>query len=592
MQRSKPLLEKRGAPTIRAIGGATASTVEQNRALRSLAEPTLHGGGRVGFATASPEIVEVGNPSLLRCVPRSTTNKHRVRGLDTPYAERVAARDVKCGGGSRFGVDDICEPVVVLRRPMRLVNHRAANTASGHCLVSLTDAGFAGETEDRGRHHVRVARVGGDDDKENASRSGSAGLVAFEAMYMHNGGSQALDRGHDIESELGAEKPLPMKRRKSDDGERNKKAKLEKERGCESDSGLPPGQHHHHHHHKKAAKVGEDQEESRSTDGANVHGICTLKEGSLKLKISLHRPHAATTPEADGALAPKPPSGDKFPQDHSQPGSPLALARYNYPDTAATQGLNLVPGCSVKVKCSRDNLSADSAGSNLSTGQHLSQDTRTIRTMSRKNLSPGHYVPYPVVQNRRRLIQDTSKMKKKVRNVEPPHEPEPRARANPSHQQHTFHHVQVTVGQNGGRGIVNHSSILDHPSVHSRMFAGPQIPTGSNSVGPTGQNLMAPLDVSKGAQGATGGALKQRPGKSRAPGPSQEHQPLDLSKPAGKQDAPPFKPPSKVGPAPELHYIPPIGVLYMKPKSRQRLDGIVQKLWAKQSGVAEMAQFK
>ncbi|KAL1436011.1 hypothetical protein MTO96_010768 [Rhipicephalus appendiculatus] len=106
------------------------------------------------------------------------------------------------------------------------------------------------DRETRGRcdadeHHVCAALANGE--KQHPG-----------AMYAQNG--DALDGA---QPSLGA----PLKRRRSEDGERNKRA---------------------------TAAAGAADEQHHQPNSGDVHGVCTLEEGSLKLKISLHRPHAVT----------------------------------------------------------------------------------------------------------------------------------------------------------------------------------------------------------------------------------------------------------------------------------------------------------
>ncbi|KAL3204421.1 hypothetical protein MRX96_011438 [Rhipicephalus microplus] len=160
--------------------------------------------------------------------------------------------------------------------------------------LSSDDAEEHKDCETRGRcdeHHVCGALANGEQQHPGA-------------MYAQNG--DALDGAQPL---LGA----PLKRRRSEDGERSKRAR-DFQRGCESDGDLPTSvgaqtttqhHHHHHHHHKKAATGAAD--EHHQPDSGDVHGVCTLEEGSLKLKISLHRPHAVTPDGLSALPTGKPP---------------------------------------------------------------------------------------------------------------------------------------------------------------------------------------------------------------------------------------------------------------------------------------------
>uniref|UniRef100_A0A131YWI1 Uncharacterized protein n=1 Tax=Rhipicephalus appendiculatus TaxID=34631 RepID=A0A131YWI1_RHIAP len=493
------------------------------------------------------------------------------------------------------------------------------------------------------------------------------------AMYAQNG--DALDGA---QPSLGA----PLKRRRSEDGERNKRARgADFQRGCESDGDLPtsggggaqsttPHHHHHHHHHKKATAATGAADEHHQPNSGDVHGVCTLEEGSLKLKISLHRPHAVTP---DG-LSPtgKPPSGDKAAHASSRPQSPLAKSEEEravttvsnthsptaqpisdstvqkvdavFPlvdsdcdpkhDVFALPPSPVSPLVVRKVELPKapspqevaSDLTKDSpitdtydasaaaidnairvdkqaicgdlqlrsalnkpvsntAVSNatatskahhsntalLSSGNHaiskelsLTMDTcarehNSAGGRTRKSTNPGHYVAYQAPHNRRRLIQDTSKLRGKMRS--PIEFPAPlESRKSPQ----SFHHVNMSVGQNGGRGFVNHNSILDHPSVHARMFP----PPGASPA------RLASLLTSNKPQGLS--AAKQSAVHSKAGTSSDVHQPLDLSKAVTK--------PTKMARLAQTtgNYVPPIMLFYMRSRSRQRLEHIVVKLWAKQ----------
>ncbi|CAN7989208.1 unnamed protein product [Ixodes hexagonus] len=572
------------------------------RPRRSLfVEPTRGHGGHGGFATtAFSKISEVGNPSLLRCVPRQTAAVAVSRPRDSPFALCRLAVDI---------YDESPSPLNVRRR--RRITQRGVRSTCR--LVPVNDS------RDDVRHY-HVSRSRGDDDKENRSPSASTTIpaVALPAMYAHNGAAASPPPPQDLAADLqlsGPEKTVPMKRRKSDDGERSKKPKLESQRGCESDSGLPPPPplpaHHHHHHHRKTATAvaattpGVKVPEDASSNGNSVHGVCTLKEGSLKLKISLHRPPA--TPDGD-CLSP---STKQLPHDadnsglandspqsgamHASNAAPSLRAQLEQPSKdsgvpttvyGGGGGDHLWPTSGYKHLDEQLRLEPEDSArsvqvSDLFVGSYgdvangpLQSPTRTGASRPRKNLSPGHYVPYSVPQNRKRLIQDTSKLKKRAPNVDqtPLQTPTDRTR----HQQ-TFRHTQV--GQNGG--VVHHSSILDHPSVHSRMFA--DSPQGTDVLrgSPSATRLAAP---SAPAVGSKWKHQQPSKGKANSTVSSQEYQPLDLSKPVPKNAnlaaalARPIQ--EATVRTRENSYIPPIGVFYMKPRSRQRLDGVIQKLWA------------
>lgn len=556
---------------------------------------------------------------------------------------------------------------------------RPINQPLVHSADLVASSPHSNDTQVRGArspcgydHHVRLAVF---DDEEPGERRP-------DAMYAQNGDA-AADGGHAL-----ARPPLltspPVKRRRSEDGERTKRtARGDVQRGCESDSGLPSGgqalashHHHHHHHHKKTG--GSDGADQAKGD---LHGVCTLEEGSLKLKISLHRPHAVTP---DGLSTAKPP-GDKATtsrplsppspakseaDEHASCGSvtarhsPASLAaadgavrkvesvsqnlccgsnqtldavcseslfasfavrKVELPKLPTSDGVaselstkdslltpvldtsNPFPNSAVKTNTqvvsglpprhTSVNIASNTASSTLSKtatpkvphsepntdflqnsklpGTHAipkdlvhRMDTGATvhsatggRSLPRKSTTPGHYVPYEPPQNRRRLIQDTSKLKCKMRgHTDLPALQPLESRKSPQ----TFHHVHVSVGQNGGRGFVNHNSILDHPSVHARMF-----PSGS----PPPARLAALLNSGR-SQGPL--ASRQPVVQSKA-GTSLEHQPLDLSRTVTKTTMPKV---SCLGQA-RRNYVPPIGLFYMRSVSRQRLDGIIKKLWAK-----------
>ncbi|XP_077487267.1 uncharacterized protein LOC144098461 [Amblyomma americanum] len=516
-------------------------------------------------------------------------------------------------------------------------------------------------------HHVRQSAI---DDKQPGERRP-------DAMYAQNGDA-AADGGHAL-----ARPPLltspPVKRRRSEDGERTKRAaRGDTQRGCESDSGLPSGgqalasHHHHHHHHHKKTTGGSDGADQAKGD---LHGVCTLEEGSLKLKISLHRPHAVTPdglsaakPPGDKAASSRPPSPPSLAKPEAEeraarhspapPDSPAAadsavrkvsrnvccdsnqtldavssesvfvpltvrkvalpraptsdvvaseLSTKDSPLTPVLNTSNPFPNSAVKTNTqalsglpprhTSINTVSNTASSTLSktaipkvplsepntdflpssklSGTHAipkelvhRMDTGASthnamggRSLPRKSTTPGHYVPYKPPQNRRRLIQDTSKLKCKMRG----HTDLPALQPLDSMKSpQTFHHVHVSVGQNGGRGFVNHDSILDHPSVHARMF-----PSGS----PPPARLAALLNSSR-PQGSSGS--RQPVAQSKA-GTSSEHQPLDLSRTVTKATVPRV---SCLGQG-RPNYVPPIGLFYMRSGSRQRLDSIIKKLWAK-----------
>lgn len=573
---------------------------------------------------------------------------------------------------------------------MRPINHPLVHTADESLLpTSPNSNNGACAQRQRDHHHHVLQPAAGNGDK------GTPG-EGPDAMYAQNG--EAPDDGHALGQP--PELSCQVKRRRSEDGERTKRARAAAERGCESDGGLPsddqppPAHHHHHHHHKKAARAPASDEGPPKGD---LHGVCTLEEGSLKLKISLHRPHSAVTPDGDGLSAGKPlGDGDKT---ASRPQSPLSLAKpeaqaagesqhaAKAPDTHcvvagqpnsaspaashhAVQEMELVPqsadrgddktsdtvlltqsvpapivvrkvevptshraalGLSTKdtlctallntssplqnnaVKSDTqdvgspqpkgNNNATDTAPSSLAETSipkippyephydsvhssssdtpamfahpkelALKMDTGTNDHSSssgarpRKSTTPGHYVPYEAQQNRRRLIQDTSKLRRKGRgHVDLP------ATSESTKSPHSFHHVHMSVGQNGGRGFVNHNSIMDHPSVHARMFPPESTPTKLAAL----LNSSRPLATSAGKHRAGG--------QSKAGTSSGEHQPLDLSRAM----------PKRSGAAPKLscldqipgNYVPPIAVFYMRPGSRQRLDGIIRKLWAKHNSL-------
>lgn len=569
---------------------AAADGAEKSGRRHSLfTEDRGHGGHGGGFATAFSKISEVGNPSLLRCVPRQTAAIAGSRLRDSPFA--------LC----RLGVDDIYDEPSPLDVRRRRITQRGAHTCR-----RLSDSGDV-IRRDR-RYHVCHSR----DDKENRSPRASRGRATLPAMYAQNG---AVASAHDLAADLqvSPEKTVPMKRRKSDDGERSKKPKLESQRGCESDSGLPPPPpaHHHHHHHRKTAvaagvvKVPEDTEQRSGSNGNSVHGVCTLKEGSLKLKISLHRPPA--TPDGDCLSPPKLPHDTDSRLSNDSPQSEVMHASNAAPSlqaqlelaskdlgvfTAHQSGGRLTPtsdgkhldeqlrpepqdaACSVQVSGSFVRSCGEEAHGVLQTTTRIGASSRP-----RKNLSPGHYVPYSIPQNRKRLIQDTSKLKKRASNVDPT--PVPTTADRTRHQQ-TFRHMQV--GQNGG--VVHHSSILDHPSVHSRMFADGPHSTEVLRSSPSATRPAAPNAAVKGLTWKQ--PTKGKANNSKRTVSSEEYQPLDLSKPVTKNAnlaAALARPVQEATAKTQEHcYIPPIGVFYMKPRSRQRLDGVIQKLWATRNG--------
>ncbi|XP_029840631.2 uncharacterized protein LOC8034459 [Ixodes scapularis] len=574
------------------LPGSTTAAVADGAAKRGrrrslFAEPTRgHGGHGGGLATAFPKISEVGNPSLLRCVPRRTAAVAVSRPRDSPFALRRPVAD--------DNVYDETSPLDVRRR-------RIAQRGAHTCRRRLAPVNDSGDVVRRDRrYHVSQQRG---DDKENRSPSASGEpAVAVPAMYAHNGSAAASPHDLSADPQVTPEKTAPMKRRKSDDGERSKKPKLETQRGCESDSGLAPppplAPHHHHHHHRKPAtavaaaatppgpRPAEDVEQRSASNGNSVHGVCTLKEGSLKLKISLHRPLAtpdgdclspAKLPhDADSGLPNDSPQSGAMHASNAPPSLPAQLehaSKYSGVPNARESGVSHLdeqlrpepedPARDVRVS---DSFLGSSDGP-------LQSTTRVSGSRPRKNLSPGHYVPYTVPQNRKRLIQDTSKLKKRASNLDP-------AATDRTKPQQTFRHTQV--GQNGG--VVHHSSILDHPSVHSRMFAdGPRATEASRS-SPLVARLAAPNAAAKGS-------TWKQPAKGKANNSTvspEEYQPLDLSKPVAKNvnlAAALARPVREAAAKTREHrYIPPIGVFYMKPRSRQRLDGVIQKLWATRNG--------
>lgn len=437
-------------------------------------------------------------------------------------------------------------------------------------LVHTADESFA-EFERRRwgvRAAARPARAGSD--------KGTPGDDA--AMYAHNGQAPEL--------------PCALKRRRSEDGERGKRARAAAERGCESDGGLPSSDHH-----KKTVRTPPAADQG---PGGDLHGVCTLEEGSLKLKISLHRPHVA--PDGDGAKSDSPvalakalqpsscsavPRGEGLSTGGGSTPAPIVVPARDtlcpsprntscpLPNSAATQDAGSPqppPGNHSTTDTAPASLDLDipktaayephydcAQGSDTAASFAPPDQDSPSGARTRKSTTPGHYVPYEAQQSRRRLIQDTSKLRRKGRGPATADS----AKA-PFHS--SFHHVHMLVGQNGGRGFVNHNSIMDHPSVHARMFPPPESP-------PT--KLAALLNSARPP--ATSAAGNQRPGKAGTS--SAEHQPLDLSRAV----------PKRSGPAPKLScldqmpgsYVPPIAVFYMRPGSRQRLDGIVRKLWAK-----------
>ncbi|EEC12672.1 hypothetical protein IscW_ISCW020509 [Ixodes scapularis] len=522
------------------LPGSTTAAVADGAAKRGrrrslFAEPTRgHGGHGGGLATAFPKISEVGNPSLLRCVPRRTAAVAVSRPRDSPFALRRPVAD--------DNVYDEPSPLDVRRR-------RIAQRGAHTCRRRLAPVNDSGDVVRRDhRYHVSQQRG---DDKENRSPSASGEpAVAVPAMYAHNGSAAASPHDLSADPQVSPEKTAPMKRRKSDDGERSKKPKLETQRGCD------------------------------------VHGVCTLKEGSLKLKISLHRPLAtpdgdclspAKLPhDADSGLPNDSPQSGAMHASNAPPSLPAQLehaSKYSGVPTARESGVSHLdeqlrpepedPARDVRVS---DSFLGSSDGP-------LQSTTRVSGSRPRKNLSPGHYVPYTVPQNRKRLIQDTSKLKKRASNLDP-------AATDRTKPQQTFRHTQV--GQNGG--VVHHSSILDHPSVHSRMFADSPRATEASRSSPLVARLAAPNAAAKGS-------TWKQPAKGKANNSTvspEEYQPLDLSKPVAKNvnlAAALARPVREAAAKTREHrYIPPIGVFYMKPRSRQRLDGVIQKLWATRNG--------
>lgn len=556
-------------------------------------------------------------------------------------------------------------------RRMRPINQPLV---AGEVLVASSlrsdDTEDPRDRETRGRcdadeHHVCAALANGQQQHPGA-------------MYAQNG--DALDGGGLAQPLLGA----PLKRRRSEDGDRVKRARgPDFLRGCESDGDLPSSgaqstaqhHHHHHHHHKKAATAPTGAaDEHHQPNSGDVHGVCTLEEGSLKLKISLHRPHAVTPDGLSPMPTGKPPSGDKAAHASSRPQSPLAKSDEG-PTVSNTHSPTALPvsdnaGSAVqkaeavcpvvdsdcdpkhdvfalppspvsplvvrKVELPKapspqevasdltkdspitdtydtsaaalDNAiqvdkqaicgglqlrsalhkpasntassTATACHSNtdlLPSGNHaiskelsLTMDTcarecNSAGGRSRKSTNPGHYVAYQAPRNRRRLIQDTSKLRGKMRSpIEFPAIQPLESRKSPQ----SFHHVNMSVGQNGGRGFVNHNSILDHPSVHARMFP----PPGASPA------RLAALLTSNKPQGPS--AAKQSAVHGKAGTSSDVHQPLDLSKAVTKPTVPKNACSAQTTGG---NYVPPIMLLYMRPGSRQRLEHIVVKLWAKQN---------
>ncbi|XP_075552859.1 uncharacterized protein LOC142585757 [Dermacentor variabilis] len=569
---------------------------------------------------------------------------------------------------------------------MRPINQPLVHGADENLVASSPHSDNA--EDQRGRE----ARGKCDHDKQHHVRA----ALAFDngeqhAMYAQNG--DALDGGGLAQPLLAA----PVKRRRSEDGERTKRARgADVQRGCESDGDVPSvgaqstaHHHHHHHHHKKAAPTGADADHQPSSAG-DVHGVCTLEEGSLKLKISLHRP-LALIPDGLSATG-KPPGGDKA-ADSSWPQSPLAkpghqrdgeeelaLSDMAVPETHSPAAQPTSPNAGSAVQkveavfplvdsdtmydmvasasspvaplvvrkvelpkapspqevaselSTKDSLSIDildtstallnnaiqvekqeicslksrhplsipasktalstpaaTATSKVPSSEPNTDLSPSIRTpgnhaipkellptidtcarehsavggRTRKNTTPGHYVAYQAPHNRRRLIQDTSKLRSKMRS--PIDFPAPQSFENRKSPQ-SFHHVHVSVGQNGGRGFVNHNSILDHPSVHARMF-----PPGA-----TPARLAALLTTRMPQEHS---AAKPSAVQSKAGTSSDEHQPLDLSRAVNKPTL------SKISCLAQTtsNYVPPIMMFYMRSGSRQRLEGIVKKLWEKRN---------
>lgn len=577
---------------------------------------------------------------------------------------------------------------------MRPINQPLVHSADEDLVASSPHSDNTEDRETRGRcdddkqHHVRAAALAFDSGEQQPG-----------AMYAQNG--DALDGGGLAQPLLGA----PVKRRRSEDGERTKRARgADVQRGCESDGDLPsvgaqstPHHHHHHHHHKKAAPTGADADHQPSSGGGDsVHGVCTLEEGSLKLKISLHRPHAVT-PDGLSATG-KPPSGDKadssrpqsplakpeadghrrdgeeedalsdmtVPDTHSpaaqptssnagsavqkvetvvpvvesdsmhdivalalSPVAPLVVRKVELPKAPSSQGvaselstkdslctdildtstalLNNVIQVGTQALCglqSRHALGIPASKIALSTptatatskvpssepNTDLLQSSRTpgnhaipkelLPTMdtcarehnaiggrTRKSTTPGHYVAYQAPQNRRRLIQDTSKLRSKMRSPIDFPAPESLEKSLESRKSpQSFHHVHVSVGQNGGRGIVNHNSILDHPSVHARMF-----PPGAT---PARLAALLTTRMPQELSGAKPPAVQSKAGTS-----SDEHQPLDLSRAVNKPNLPKMSCVAQT----TSSYVPPIMMFYMRSGSRQRLEGVIKKLWEKRN---------
>lgn len=358
----------------------------------------------------------------------------------------------------------------------------------------------------------------------------------------------------------------PMKRRRSEDSEdRTKKLQYEaQQRDCDSDGGAAKQHHHHHHHsHKKSAV----RAASEVPDGpGGVHGVCTLKEGSLKLKISLHRPSSSTPTTPDGDSA-----------------SPTSLSRLG--DEAEVRGNNGIGhGLDNGRHGVGDHLddttpcSIPSSEQNLPSGCDIKAQPEACelsgRSSARKNGVPGHFVAPGRDGVRRSLISDPSKLRKKPRR-------------GPSEQRgiwnaptvgdglfdgrirprDTFHHLRIAVGQNGGRGVVNHASILDHPIVHSRIFGsgtfdGPSVVRSGTFGG------SYDLPSRRREERTSNSVIKTSPADSL---------PLDLSR--GTATLPENAPGSRRDQS--SGHVPPIGAFFSKPLNRRRLDDVVRRLWAR-----------
>ncbi|XP_064476046.1 uncharacterized protein LOC135389925 [Ornithodoros turicata] len=337
------------------------------------------------------------------------------------------------------------------------------------------------------------------------------------------------------------------KRRRSEESDAKR---THHQRDSDSDGAVPKHHHHHHHHHKKpAVKLDDESQDS-------VTGVCTLKEGSLKLKISLHRPPSSlpTTPDGDSLVpAPLSRAGDKDekPVDNGVSDRQEVVNMEHAESNGVEKHVPLV-------------LCTPKASSEQGREQEETNDEVQLsgRTTARKSKVPGHFVAPEPKTARRTLLPDLNKLRKPRTNqsTQPvAHRGDPKFRGTIldsgllARPPDTFHHLQVTVGQNGGRGIVNHASILNHPSVHSRMFA--ESFSKKN-------NVRSPPPI---------GEVQRKPS---LPAP-RDHQPLDLST-AGYPNATVSR--QKAATA---SYVPPIGVFYLKPHSRKRLDDVVKRLWAR-----------